>query len=95
MMMIRNGTAAAAQGGGTGLLFPADRCTFQIINDPNGTGYLVHAAFDDAAVRAGNDANHPMFYPGNEDAIPLSSVAAGRPQLGYIGKSGRFVATTN
>ena len=68
-----------------GNIFPADRCTWAQQDDPAG-GYRI------------TNAN---FYPGaSVDGVlglsaPATHIAIASPVLGYIGKSGRFVAITN
>ena len=85
MMMIRNHE---------GRLYPADKVTFSIVDDPRGNGNVVSIQ-----PRTGPSASErALFYPGGSDTgveIPGNDVAANRPVLGYIGKSGRFVAITN
>ena len=78
MMVIRSGT--------NGNIFPADRCTWAQSVQPDGTSnYSIENA---------------VFYPGaSVDGVlgltsPATHVTIGNPELGYIGKSGRFVGMT-
>ena len=45
---------------------------------------------ENAANGSGYDVTQAFFYSGNDDPLPISS-----PELGYIGKSGRFVKITS
>ena len=89
-----------------GRLYPADRCTFQIV-DFGSSGYAIHI-HNGTTVTGDTNNLRPLFFPGagTVDAdtgsveIPGGfgsgpDAAAQRPLLGYLGKSGRFVATTN
>ena len=65
-------------------LYPADRCTFNTVYS-NGN-YVVSI----------NPV--PTFFPGDSaagSAIPGADTASTRALLGYICKTGRFVAMTN
>ena len=90
MMMIRNSA---------GRLYPADKVTFAIVNDPRGTGNVVSVRPRPGDPGAGaGSSERALFYPGGSDTgieIPGNDDADNRPVLGYIGKSGRFVAITN
>ena len=102
MMMIRDGSDR-------GRLYPADRCTFSIVNDIGGAGYVVHQGTRGTGVQdTGGDRTRALFFPGagavgteqgqitNGGYEEIEGNATGRrPQLGYLGKSGRFVAITN
>ena len=78
MMVIRSGT--------NGNIFPADRCTWA------------------QSAQAAGDSNYSIenavFYPGASvnNVLGITTAAThipiGEPELGYIGKSGRFVGMT-
>ena len=102
MMMIRDGSDR-------GRLYPADRCTFSIVPDGGKNGYQVHQGARGSGVEdTGGDRTRALFFPGagaigsgigeitNGGFEEIEGNASGRrPQLGYLGKTGRFVAITN
>ena len=78
MMVIRSGT--------NGNIFPADRCTWvQSVQTPPNSSYSIENA---------------VFYPGAsvDGVLGLTTAAThvpiNNPILGYISKTGRFVAMT-
>lgn len=80
MMMIQ-GTIGSL----TNRLFPADRCSWSQDDDTDDRGYIITDA---------------IFYPGRTGEIGGQTVSGAgiqisNPQLGYIGKSGRFVPITD
>ena len=72
MMVIEHTNATGAR-----TIFPADRCTWQQVDDTN--GYSIDVV---------------RFYPGDAAATDLSPDGTSN-MLGFIGKSGRFVAVSN
>ena len=63
-------------------IFPADRCTWQQIDDASGRGYGI---------------TDVRYYPGTTSTLggesaPVHTIADA--ELGFIGKSGRFVEIT-
>ena len=72
MMVIEHTNAT-----GVRTIFPADRCTWQQVDDTN--GYSIDVV---------------RFYPGDTNATDLSGSGLSN-MLGFIGKSGRFVAVSN
>lgn len=79
MMVIQNSN---------GIIYPADRCTWQIRTDPDGNGYNIH---------------NVRFYPGSagtgtdpaDGHIQITTGTDYTARLGLIGKSGRFVPITD
>lgn len=61
----------------TGVIFPADRCVFTIVTNASGGYTISQAAF------------HGFSDPGTTNRDRAYSIA--NPELGFIGKSGRFV----
>ena len=62
--------------------YPADRCTWQYDDTFTGNGYRIDTV---------------RFFPGggtDNVGVPFVTTVT-QPVLGYIGKSGRFVETTN
>ena len=82
MMMIRvqlgGTTALLGYTAGQEFFLPADRCTWRQAYDADDNQYSVI---------------NVMYYPGNEGAVAITGVGT-NTHLGYIGKSGRFVAIT-
>ena len=84
MMVIQGTISTQAEADAIGVsinvphIFPADRCVWTTTPGVNGVGYLV------STVR---------FFPGAPitGAASNNHVVIGDAQLGYIGKSGRFV----
>ena len=65
---------------GTGVLYPADRCTWTLTYDNSTQQY---------------DINTAIFYTGAGSATAAHTIDLGSDvTLGYIGKSGRFVGIT-
>ena len=84
-MMVIRGTVATATSGadlsvGDIRIFPADRCIWEQVDDTTGGYSIDNAAF----------AGLTHTEAGNGEFIRLTSAT-----LGYIGKSGRFVAISN
>ncbi len=63
---------------GESRVFPADRCSWVTIDEAGSRGYAIE---------------NVVFYPGNtsEDGFVIPTAQA-QVRLGFIGKSGRFVA---
>ena len=84
MMVIRGTITSSDEAGAIGLnanethIFPADRCIWSQTAAPNRNGYLI------GTVR---------FFPGAPltGAASNNHVVVDNAQLGYIGKTGRFV----
>ena len=87
MMVIRievsqGAIAAAGLANSRTYLLPADRCAYNTVSD-NGNGYrLEHVAYQSGT-------------GGVTDLDVGPGAGTNIAELGYIGKSGRFVATTN
>ena len=65
-------------------IYPADRCSWRQANTVDTDGDPI----------GGYSINTVMFYPGNAGAENLSGSGTSN-MLGFIGKSGRFVAISN
>ena len=64
-------------------IFPADRCTWVQNPDTDGRGYFI---------------NDVVFFTGDAAGVELnggSGATTNKTRLGYIGKTGRFVAITD
>lgn len=77
-MMVIRGTIGTAVNG----IWPADRCSWVQSYEEGQTEYRIGSA---------------VFYPGADTIIAGATTSAAHgitnnPQLGFIGKSGRFVA---
>ena len=83
-MVIRGTITSATEAGAIGLnanethIFPADRCIWSQTPGPDSRGYLIGTTrfFPGAPLTGSSSNNH---------------VVVDNAQLGYIGKSGRFV----
>ena len=85
----RNGLAYAVD---QVYMWPADRCTWQQEASANGNGYTVSNVtyYPGVAVNQAETGDNPATLNETNDGIQLQNAV-----LGYIGKSGRFVAITD
>ena len=87
MMVVRGTVSTAFTGAGLAIgdvrIFPADRCIWEQVDDSTGGYSIDNAAFVGLTHNIGGS-------PATGGFVMFSSAT-----LGYIGKSGRFVAISN